>query len=231
MVAVVTGGCHGLGKCFTEYLLSLGYKVYALYNSSVDEAIELENTYDNLRCIKCDIKNESMVENTLFNIDDIDILINNAGIACDNNFVNKSLKEFMRVVETNLGGTFAMIKYSLSKLNDSGIIINISSNNAIDNYNPISMDYDASKAGINLLTKDFSIVLDSLNKSQKIVSICPGWIATESVKCADPKYIEVEMKKVNQDKLIEPDSLVKYIIDNKDNFDNGEIREIVNLDN
>ena len=229
MVAVVTGGCHGLGRVFTECLLSLGYKVYALYNTSVDEAIELESKYDNLRCIKCDIINESMVENTLFNIDSIDILINNAGIACDNNYGDKSLKEFMRVVETNLGGTYVMTKYALSKLNDKGIIINISSNNAIDNYNPISMDYDASKAGVNILTKDFSLVLDDMNRNQRIVSICPGWIATESVKSADPKYIEAEMKKVNQRTLLEPVNLVKYILDNKDCFNNGEIREIVNL--
>lgn len=229
MIALVTGGCHGLGKVFTEYLLELGYKVYALYNTSVDEALELENNYDNLRCVKCDIKNEGMVENTLFNIDNIDILINNAGIACDNNFVDKSLKEFMSVVETNLGGTFLMTKYSLGKLNNNGLIINISSNNAIDNYNPISMDYDASKAGINILTKDFSLILDSLNKNQRVVSICPGWIATDSVKSADPKYIEIEMKRVNQNKLLEPKDLVKYIIDNKDSFYNGEVREIINL--
>ncbi len=229
MVAVVTGGCHGLGKSFTEYLLKLGYKVYALYYTSVDEALSLENTYDNLRCIKCDVRDENMVENTLFNIGNIDVLINNAGIACDNNYTDKSLDEFMGVIKTNLGGTYVMIKHSINKLNEKGIIINISSNNAIDNYNPISMDYDASKAGINILTKDFSLVLDGLNRHQKIVSICPGWIATESVKGSDPKYINEEMKRVNQRLLLEPLELAKYIVDNKDNFDNGEIREIINL--
>ena len=229
MRALVTGGCHGLGKSFTEYLLKLGYKVYALYNTSIDDAISLETKYDNLSCIRCDIRDENMVESTLSNIDSIDILINNAGIACDNNFEDKSLDEFMEVIKTNLGGTYVMIKHTLKKLNEKGIIINISSNNAIDNYNPISMDYDASKAGINILTKDFSLVLDRLNRHQKIVSICPGWIATESVKGSNPKYINEEMKRVNQKLLLEPLELVKYIVDNKDNFDNGEIREIINL--
>ena len=52
MIAVVTGGCKGLGENFTKYLLSLGYKVYAIYNKSVDNAYIMENEYDNLRCIK-----------------------------------------------------------------------------------------------------------------------------------------------------------------------------------
>ena len=52
MIAVVTGGCKGLGENFTKYLLSLGYKVYAIYNKSVDNAYIMENEYENLRCIK-----------------------------------------------------------------------------------------------------------------------------------------------------------------------------------
>ena len=94
-----------------------------------------------------------------------------------------------------------------------------------------TLKYGENSKIINILTKDFSLVLDSLNKNQRVVSICPGWIATESVKSADPKYIESEMKRVSQKELLEPLELVKYIIDNKDSFYNGEIREIVNLNN
>lgn len=226
MVALVTGGCSGLGLAFTKYLSSLGYKVYALYNSSVDSAIELEANYDNVSVFKCDISNEEMVESLLNKLDDIDIIINNAGISKDNEYQDKTIDEFMSVVSVNLGGTFLMIKHGLNKLNKNGIIINISSNNALNSYNPISMDYDASKAGINILTKDFSVVLNNLNKNQRIVAICPGWINTESVSFADPKYINAEMKRVNQEKLLEPDELVKYIIDNIAEYQNGEIREI-----
>lgn len=226
MVALVTGGCSGFGLSFTKYLSSLGYKVYALYNSSVDSAIELENLYDNVHVFKCDVSDEKMVESLLFNLDNIDIIINNAGISKDNNYIDKTLDEFMSVIKINLGGTFIMSKHGLKKLNKDGIIINISSNNALESYNPISMDYDASKAGINILTKDFSMVLDSLNKNQKVVAICPGWINTESVGFADPKYIDREMKRTNQKKLLDPDDLAKYIIDNIDNYQNGEVKEI-----
>lgn len=225
MIAVVTGGCSGLGKCFTEYLLGIGYKVYALYNSSIDSALELETLYDNVRCIKCDIRKEEEVEKVLFNIDDIDLLINNAGIAKDNEYENKSKKEFMSVLETNVVGTFLVIKYAMSKLNKKGIIINISSNNAIDNYSPLSMDYDASKAGVNMLTKDFARIMNN----QKIISICPGWIKTDSIKEMNQDYLDKEMKSVGQNKLIDPNELAKYVVDKMDDFENGDIIEIKEL--
>jgi NAD(P)-dependent dehydrogenase (short-subunit alcohol dehydrogenase family) len=226
MIAVVTGGCSGLGESFTKYLISLGYKVYAIYNSSVDEAIQLESNYDNLRCIKCDIRNEEMVENTFFNIDNIDILVNNAGIAHDNLYQDKTKKEFMSVIETNLVGNFLVTKYAIPKLSSNGKIINISSNNAIDNNSIYSMDYDASKAGINMLTKDFALTLD---ENKKIVAICPGWINTESIRSMDQNFLNNEMMKSNQDKLIEPDDLAKYVIDNINNYESGSIIEIKNL--
>lgn len=224
MVAVVTGGCSGLGVYFTKYLLSLGYKVYALYNKSVDEAFILEKEYDNLRCVQCDIRDEKEVDNTFFNIDDIDILINNAAISIDNDYKDKTKKEFMNVLETNLVGTFLVIKYALDKMNENGVIVNISSNNSLNNYNPISMDYDASKAGVNMLTLDFSLATD-----KKIVAYAPGWIKTSSVLNMNPEFLNEEMKKVNQNKLIEPLDLVKYIIDDIKVRKSGSIVEVKEL--
>ena len=54
----------------------------------------MENEYDNLRCIKCDIRKENEVDSTFFNIDDIDILINNAAISKDEDIYEKSGKDF-----------------------------------------------------------------------------------------------------------------------------------------
>lgn len=221
MKAVVTGGCSGLGEVFTRELLKRGFYVYALYNKSLDNAYEMEESLDNLRCIKCDIRDEKNVDNTFFNIDDIDIIINNAGIAIDNNYEEKTAKEFMKVLETNVVGTFNVIKYGNHKLTKKGVIINISSDNAIDNYNPISMDYDCSKAGVNMLTKDFSLCLEN-----KVISICPGWISTPSVLEMNPDYLKEEMEKNKQKELIDPSKLVNKILDEYENYSSGDIIEI-----
>lgn len=221
MKAVITGGVKGLGKAFAEFLLNKGYTVYAIYHTSLDEAYDLEMKYDNVRCIKCDIRNESEVEQLFFNIDDIDLVINNASIAIDNELKDKTGKEFLNVLNTNVVGTFLVSKYALSKLSKKGIIINISSNNSLDNYNPISMDYDVSKCGVNMLTKEFALLTD-----KKVLCYAPGWINTDAVKEMNPKYVEKEMKKVNQLKIIEPSALVENILTRCNNDESGSIIEI-----
>lgn len=224
MKALVTGGCKGLGAAFSKYLATLGYDVYALYNSSEESALKLSKDYSNIHVLKCDIKNEDSIKKIADKIDDIDLLINNAGVAIDNDYKDKTKNEFMEVLETNLVGTFLMIKYFAEKIN-GGAIINISSNNTLGNHSPLSMDYDASKAGINMLTKDFALALVGI----KVIAYAPGWIDTESIREANPLYINEEMKKVNQSKLINPDELVKYIIDDYMNQSSGSIIEIKEL--
>lgn len=222
MKVLVTGGCQGLGLTFTKELSNRGHKVYAIYHKSVDTALELENEYDNVRCIKCDIRKESEVENLFFNLDNIDLIINNAAIAKDNDYKEKTASEFLSVLETNVVGTFLVTKYGIDAMSKNGVIINISSNNALSNNNPISMDYDASKAGVNMLTRDFSL----LNNGIKYVSICPGWIATPSVLEMNPDFITEELKRSEQDSLIIPDKLVNKILNEYNTYENGSIIEI-----
>ena len=123
----------------------------------------------------------------------------------------------MEVLSVNVGGTYNVIKYVSSKM-DRGTIINISSDNTIGNNSPISMDYDASKAGINLLTLNFSEVLNS-----KVVAYLPGWIATDSVKEMNPDYLKEQLDKNEQKELLDPDSLVREILDDVDYQESGSL--------
>ncbi len=228
MLAIVTGGCHGLGKCFSLELLNRGYDVIATYNNSVEEANELMTKYPNIKCIKCNNESDLDIKNVLANIDHIDILINNAGIANDNYFYDKTREEFLHILNVNLVGTFSWIKYASSKIKD-GIIVNISSNNTLGNHNPLSMDYDASKAGINILTLDYAEALKE--NSTKVIAIAPGWIDTESIREMNPHFLKEELKKSNQEKLIGPDLLAKKIIDIAySDIESGSIIEIKEVD-
>ena len=86
MNAVVTGGCKGLGLSFTLELVKRGYHVYALYNTSLDNAHKLSN--EHITCLHCDITNEDEIKKVL--PDNIDLLVNNAGIAIDNLYQDKT---------------------------------------------------------------------------------------------------------------------------------------------
>ncbi|MDE5630059.1 MAG: SDR family oxidoreductase [Bacilli bacterium] len=223
MRAVVTGGVKGLGRAFTLELLSRGYEVVATYLTSEEEAKELESTYENLKCVKLDVSNQDEVSKIFWELEDLDLVINNAAIAKDAAWPFKSLDDFMEVVKVNLGGVFIVSRYAATRMM-GGTIINISSNNTLGYHNPISMDYDASKAGVNMLTLDFAEALKALEI--KVVAIAPGWIDTEAISEADPKYIEEELCRSDQKELLNPQMLAKKIIDDIPNYKSGDVIEI-----
>lgn len=231
-VAVVTGSAKGIGKELIKCLAKEGYDVVITYNTSESEALKLkeyvikEFNIDAL-IIKCDITNEEEIKNMRDVIhskyDKIDLLINNAAYASDNYIVDKSKEEFMKVLEVNIVGTFLVTKYLYPYLED-GIIINISSTDAVSTYSRISMDYCASKAGVNSLTKTFAQEFENI----KVIGVMPSWTNTESIKEMNQDYLRSELKRIKQTKLYEPIEVAKNIIRiiNDESVESGSIMEV-----
>lgn len=214
-IVVITASSKGIGKSIALFFANLGCQIVITYNTSQDLSnnvkkeieskyhVQVDNIYCNLKC-EDDIKNlYKFIENKYHHID---ILVNNAALSLDNSFDNKSKNEFMEVLEVNVVGTFLMIKYLSKLMNRNSYIFNISSTDGIDTCSPLNIDYSASKAAINNMTKSLSLVLES-----KIISICPNWVDTESVREMSKDYLESELKRVNQTKLIDPNLIPKTI--------------------
>ena len=174
---------------------------------------------------KVDITKEKDIINMINNITkdfkSIDVLINNAAYAMDNNYLNKTKEEFMRVLEVNVVGTFLVTKHLVKYMNN-GTVINISSTDATSTYNELSMDYCASKAGVNSLTQTFSMAIPN----NRFISIMLPWVNTEAIKDMFPEYLESELKRTNQKRLLEPDEVAKeiYILLNCSDIKSGEVK-------
>lgn len=228
---LITGASRGLGKVMAEAFASNGYDVILNYNNTdVTEYVKyLKDKYNvNVYYFKADISNEfdviRMTKHIKCHIGNIDVLINNAAKARDNEYREKSIDEFMDVVKTNLGGTYLMCKYA-SYMMDKGLIINISSTDSISTYSPISMDYCASKAGVNNLCKTFSMALNNI----KVIGLLLPWINTESVLEMDKNYLENELKRIGQKELLDKCEVANKIIElaNKnEGYDSGSIIEL-----
>lgn len=216
-VALVTGGAKGIGESIVKSLANLGCNVVINYNTSEIEAInlkqEIESKY-NIKAltIKADISNEKevkeMIDKVAKEFEKIDILINNAAYTCDNPIYEKTKNEFMRVLEVNVCGTFLVSKYASNYMND-GVIINISSTDAVDTYNEYNIDYSASKAAVNSLTKSLALIL----KNVKVLSLMPLWVNTEIVREMDEEYLKSELKRTNQTRLLEPIEVADKVIE------------------
>lgn len=217
MVALVTGSSRGLGRCIIEVFASLGYDVIINFSADITSALDFEkyikdkykvNTY----VFKCDVSKEDEVEwlfdelkNSGINID---VLVNNAAIARDNSYLDKSSKEFMEVIGVNLLGTFLVTKYA-TKIMNCGTIINISSTDAVDTYNELSMDYCASKAGVNSLCKTFSRALPNF----KVMGVMLPWLNTESVLEMEPNFLKNELERTGQKELLDKNKVAKKIVE------------------
>ncbi len=214
MNVLVTGSSRGIGSAIIKKFASNGWNVVINYNNSKSAAEKLESELEKYNIevlrIKCDIKKEEEVKNMFLKIKEkfnsLDVIVNNAGISLDNELNKKDANEFMKVINTNLLGTYLVSKHGMNLLK-KGSIINISSNNVFNGNIINSVDYDASKAGIISLTHDFA---KYLAPDIRVNCICPGWINTDM-----NKNIYSEYKKEEENKIL----LKKF----------GEVEDIANV--
>lgn len=219
-VALVTGSNRGIGRKTIEEFAKAGLDVVINYCHHEDEARDLEKfirtNYDvDVMVIKCDVSLEEEVEEMVNNVIDhfgkIDILVNNASVARDSLLLDKSIREFKRVIDVNLIGTYLCSKYVGRVMldNKKGKIINIASTNAIDTYYPESCDYDASKAGVVSLTHNLA---REFAPFIQVNCICPGWVKTDMNKDLSVEQISQEKKRILLGRFADTEEISNVIL-------------------
>ena len=230
-IVLVTGGSRGIGSEIARVYASHGYNVVINYNNSDKEAnnlcLELENNYNvKTMAIKCDVSIEDDVKNMVEQIKErfntLDVVVNNAGICIDSVLEDKTADSFRKILDVNLIGTFLVSKY-IKDIMEKGSIVNISSTNGINSYYPFSMDYDASKAGINILTRDLAV---EFGPNIRVNAVAPGWVDTEMNELLDVDFINNELDKIVVGRFAEPVEIAKvvYFLSSDDaSYINGEV--------
>lgn len=217
-VVLVTGASKGIGAAIAIEFAKNNYDVIVNYCSDLDGAqdtLRQVSKYSNGIVYQCDISNEDevkkMAEDLKMKYSNIDVLVNNAGIAIDSVFEDKNASDFNKILNVNLVGTFLVSKYigSIMLNNKSGNIINISSTNGIDTYYEYSLDYDASKAGVISLSHNLA---NHFAPYIRVNTICPGWVNTAMNKEMDKEYLSEECKKIKLGRFAEPEEIAKVVM-------------------
>lgn len=233
-IVLITGASKGIGRSTAIEFAKNGYNIILNYNNSIDEAKELkillEEKYK-IEClaIKADITIEEEIDNmineAIERFNHIDVLVNNAAIAIDTTFEDKTKENFQKILDTNLIGTFLVSKKvaKYMKEKEKGCIINISSTNGIDTYYPYGLDYDASKAGVISLTKNLAV---ELAPNIRVNTIAPGWVNTEMSKDLSEEFRKEECNKILLNRFAEDYEIAKviYFLSTEDaSYINGSI--------
>ena len=136
-VMLITGASRGIGYACAEYFAQLGINLVLTYYTNKDLCEKnkdylIKKYHINVDTFKLDLTCEENINN-LYNFVNkkyghLDFLINNAALSLDSYYLDKTKDEFMRVLETNLVGTFLMIKY-FHKITNYTFFIGISISN------------------------------------------------------------------------------------------------------
>lgn len=216
---LITGGSRGIGKETSIEFAKNGYNVVINYVSDEKSALslkeELEEKYDSdVMLCKCDVSNEidikKMVNDVINYYGSIDVLINNAAIALDCVFEDKKVSDFKKVLDVNLIGPFTLSREVGKNMleHKSGVIINVSSTNAIDTYYEYGLDYDASKAALISFTHNLS---KHFAPYVRVNAVAPGWVNTDMNRNLDEDYIKEEEKNIYLKRFAEAKEIAKVI--------------------
>ncbi|MHD0396700.1 glucose 1-dehydrogenase [Staphylococcus simulans] len=190
-VAIVTGGAMGLGQAMATALAQAGADiVIADIQEDVAKATATtirETEGVKATSLKVDVTNpddvQKMVDDVVDEFGKIDILINNAGMTINAKAEEMTYEQWNKVINLNLNGVFLVAQAVGRQMIKQGYgnIINTSSMSGIIANKPQEQcSYNASKAGVIMLTK--SLAMEWSKYNIKVNTIAPGYMKTELTK-------------------------------------------------
>lgn len=189
-VVAVTGAGRGIGRAIAERFLADGARVVI---GDVDGALVAKTASElgkpnDLHAIETDVSKRADVDRLIAaaveTFGKLDIMVNNAGIARNQDFLEITEKDFDEVIGINLKGAFFGVQAAAKQMitqGSGGVIINMSSVNAHLAI-PALATYAMSKGGMNQLTAVAAVALAP--HRIRVVGVGPGTILTDMVKTA-----------------------------------------------
>ncbi len=233
---IVTGATRGIGKAIAQAFLDEGALVVGTYGSDDDAAQQFvsKNIHrkERFHLIKCNVASPedvvSFYEKIETDLDNIDVLINNAGIRRDAMLALMTTEDWQSVLDVNLTGSFLMTKPAVHLMMKKkyGRIINITSPVAHLGFSG-QANYAASKAGQVAMTK--SLAKETAKKKITVNCVSPGFIDTDFIQDLSKEQISAYKKTVPMRRFGTPQEVadaVLFLASSKACYITGTVLEV-----
>jgi len=185
-VALVTGANRGIGGAFVEALRNAGVKkIYAAARNTATLAEVVASDPKRISPLELDVTNSQQIRAATELAQDVNLLVNNAGVAFFRGFIAADdLEGARQEMAVNYFGTLEMSRAfaPILKRNGGGAIVNLASIASHVNF-PILGPYSASKAAVHSMTQGIRAELSS--QGTRVIGIYPGPVDTDMAKDFD----------------------------------------------
>ena len=216
--AIVTGGSRGLGRAVCRKLAEHSMNIVMNYSANADAAEEAADVCRSLGARVVTVQGsvavpedcDRIVQEALDAFGQVDVLVNSAGITRDNLLLRMSEEDFDQVIAVNLRGTFRMMKAVARPMMRKryGRIINLSSIVG-EMGNAGQVNYAASKAGVNGMTKAFA--KEIAGKGITVNAVAPGFIDTDMTRALSREAAESLKARIPMGRLGTPEDVAHVI--------------------
>ena len=218
-VAVVTGGCSGIGLATVRRFAEEGARVVI---GDLDRtngprvAEEVEGLF-----VECDVTDAAQVD-ALFKAafdtyGSVDVAFNNAGISPpeDDSILTTDLEAWRKVQEVNLTSVYLCCKAALPYMLEQkrGSIINTASFVAVMGAATSQISYSASKGGVLSMSRELGVQF--AREGVRVNALCPGPVNTpllQELFAADPERAARRLVHVPMGRFAEPEELANAVV-------------------
>ena len=201
---LITGGNRGIGYALAEQFIAQGHRVAVTARSGEGPAGSLT--------VRADVTDGSSLDSAYAEVEEklgpVEVLVANAGITKDTLVMRMTDEEFDSVVDTNLGGTFKVVKRAIKGMLKArfGRIILISS--VVGLYGSAGqVNYSSSKSALVGMARSLTRELGARGITANVVA--PGFIETDMTAALPEEQQEQYKKNIPAGRFAQPSEVAK----------------------
>ncbi len=214
--ALVTGASRGIGRAIAEALAQEGYRLYLTCINSKDDLTHLSHRLSEKYHVECtpimaDVGSIQSVNQLFSQINDLTLLVNNAGISHIGLLHEMSPEQWQRLMDVNLNALFYTCRLAVPLMlkHHAGKIINISS---VWGNAGASMEvaYSASKGGVNAFTR--ALARELAPSGIQVNAIACGVIDTDMNRNLSEEEMEALRSEIPADRIGQPQEAAQLLL-------------------